>query len=231
MEPGSVTPLLDFFRRGQVDRDIRLMAAQGVLGLRPVEQQGMLELLADDPDADIAEAARASLRVIRETADADACGASPSGSRGEPERLAPRTDDAAAETSALKRIAALTPAERLSLAMRGTREERAILIRDPNKIVAVAVLSSPKITDAEVEGIAKMANVSEDVLRIIGQARAWMKNYAIMSALTRNPKTPVAMALNLLPRLIEKDVKGLASDRNIPDVVRLAAKRRLMPGA
>jgi hypothetical protein len=71
--------------------------------------------------------------------------------------------------------------------------------------------------------------VSEDVLRIIGHARAWMKNYGIVSALTRNPKTPVAIALNLMPRLLEKDVKALTNDRNVPDVVRLAARKRLAP--
>jgi hypothetical protein len=221
MEPGGATPLLDYFKRGEVDRDIRLMAAQGVLGLRPHEQQGILELLVDDSDAEIAETARANLRAM--TAP---------GTAAEPEpTTADHTPAAPADEgkSALERIAAMSPAQRLALAMRGNREERAILIRDPNKIVAVAVLSSPKITDAEVENIAKMANVSEDVLRIIGKARAWMKNYAIVSALTKNAKTPVAIALNLLPRLLEKDVKALTTDRNVPDVVRLAARRRLVP--
>jgi len=218
MEPGGATPLLDYFRRAEVDRDVRLMAAQGVLGLRPHEQQGILELLVDDSDAEIAEAARANLKAM--TAPGTAADATPA--------EIPTAPNAEGK-SALERIATMSPAQRLALAMRGNREERAILIRDPNKIVAVAVLSSPKITDAEVENIAKMANVSEDVLRIIGQARAWMKNYAIVSALTKNAKTPVAIALNLLPRLLEKDVKALTTDRNVTDVVRLAARRRLVP--
>jgi hypothetical protein len=221
MEAGVATPLLDYFKRGDVDRDIRLMAAQGVLGLRPVEQQGILELLVDDPDTEVAEAARANLKPMTD----------------QPAPVVESPAPAAAEEagddddtkSALQRIAAMSPAQRLALAMRGNREERAILIRDPNKIVSVAVLSSPKITEAEVESIAKMANVSEDVLRIIGHARAWMKNYAIVTALTKNPKTPIAIALNLLPRLIEKDVKALTTDRNVPDVVRLAARKRLVP--
>lgn len=220
METGGGTPLLDFFRRGDVDRDIRLMAAQCVLGLRPHEQLALLELLVDDRDPDVAEAARASLRTLKQDAEPPVDGpASPADG-----------DDGGKGGTALQRIAAMTPAERLSRAMKGTREERAVLVRDPNKIVAVAVLSSPKITDSEVEGIAKMANVSEDVLRIIGHTRAWMKNYAIVSALTKNPKTPVAVSLNLLPRLLEKDVKILATDRNVPDVIRLAAQKRLQPG-
>ena len=120
--------------------------------------------------------------------------------------------------STLQKIAALNPAQRLALAMKGTREERAVLIRDPNKIVAVAVLSSPKISESEVSSIAKMANVSEEILRIIGNTRAWMKSYTVTSALVKNPKTPIAVSMNLLQRLNEKDLKMLTTDRNMPDV-------------
>ena len=72
--------------------------------------------------------------------------------------------------------------ERLKAAMKGTREMRAILIRDPNKMIAAAVLSSPKLTEPEVEAFARMANVSEEVLRIIGSNRAWTKNYGVVSS-------------------------------------------------
>src|SRR5207253_2442129 len=98
--------------------------------------------------------------------------------------------------STVQKVAALNVAQRMSLAMKGTREERAVLIRDPNKIVGVAVLSSPKLTESEVESIAKMANVSDEILRMIGFSRAWTKNYAVVHALVRNPKTPLAMSMN-----------------------------------
>ena len=219
MDPGAGTPFLDYFKRAEVDREIRLMTAQGALGLRAHEQLALLELLVTDPDVDVARAAAASLRVMK----AEAAGTEP------PEASAAIDGEAEDEGSALQRIAAMSPAERLALAMKGTREERAILIRDPNRIVAVAVLSSPKMSESEVEGIAKMANVSEDILRIIGHTRAWVKSYAIVSALTRNPKTPVAVSLTLLSRLHEKEVKMLTTDRNVPDVVRRAARTRLAP--
>ena len=108
--------------------------------------------------------------------------------------------DAAGIQGTLQRLANMTVAARMKVAMKGTREERAILIRDPNKLVSVSVLSSPKINESEIEGIAKMANVSDQVLRTIGNTRAWVKNYGIASALARNPKTPVAVALNLVQR-------------------------------
>jgi len=116
--------------------------------------------------------------------------------------------------------------QRIKVAMRGRREERSILIRDPNRLVSVAVLSSPKVTDAEVESFAKMANVSEEVLRVIGMNRQWTKNYGVVAGLVRNPKTPVAISLTLLQRINDKDVRVLATDRNIPEPIRIAARKR-----
>jgi hypothetical protein len=114
---------------------------------------------------------------------------------------------------------------RIKLAMKGTRTHRAQLIRDSNKLVAAAVMSSPKLTETEVEGFAKMANVSEDVLRIISSNRAYTKNYSIISALTRNPKCPPAISMQMIQRLNERDQKSLSLDRNVPEAVRLAAKK------
>ena len=223
MEAGAGTPFLDFFKRGEVDRDIRMMAAECVLGLRPHEQTALLEFLVDDQDPDVAQAARASLRSL--DGETPAPGVGGTATDAIPASAEGAGDEAGGST--LQRIAAMTPGQRLSLAMKGTREARAILIRDPNKIVSLAVLSSPKLTETEVEGIAKMANVSDEILRVIGQTRAWVKSYAIASALTRNPKTPLAVSMHLLARLHEKDVKMLAADRNVPDVLRLAARRKL----
>ena len=124
-------------------------------------------------------------------------------------------------------VSALPIAERLKLASKGTREQRAQLIRDSNRIVATAVLTSPKLTESEVEAFAKMGNVSEDVLRIIGTNRAWLKNYGIILAVTRNPKTPPAISMQLMHRLTEKDIKMLTTDRNVPEALRLAARRTL----
>ncbi|NOT28314.1 MAG: hypothetical protein HOP16_19715 [Acidobacteria bacterium] len=225
MDAGYSTPFLDLIKTGQVDRDTKLIAAQGTLGLRVDEHRAVLELLAGDADPDIARTAAASLTsgVLDQ-----AVGGVAAESQGESETSGQAGEETAERAQGLlDKLAAMNPAQRMSRAMKGTREERTILIRDPNKIVAVAVLSSPKLSEAEVEAIAKMTNVSDEILRIVGNTRAWMKSYRIMSALTRNPKTPQALALNLLSRLQEKDVKMIVTDRNIPDAVRTAARRRL----
>jgi hypothetical protein len=104
-------------------------------------------------------------------------------------------------------------------------------VRDPNRLVSAAVLSSPKLTESEIEAIARMTNVSEDVLRVVGTSRTWTKSYSVVASLTRNAKTPIGVALTLLNRLTARDLKMLSSDRNIPEPVRLAARKYYSRGA
>jgi hypothetical protein len=246
------TPLLDFFRRGEVARDIRMLAAQGALAPRAHEQLGLLALLVTDADPAIAQAAELTLQAIPRdslaaflarrdvpselTAFFAARGIEPSevaaadadapiiDSAPEPQTSGSGED----EQTALQRISALNVAQRVTLAMKGSREERAILIRDPNKIVAVAVLSSPKLTETEVEAIARMASISDEILRMIANTRAWMKNYGVVFGLAKNPKTPLAISMNLLARLTDRDLRVLSTDRNIPDTLRVTARKKVV---
>jgi hypothetical protein len=130
----------------------------------------------------------------------------------------------------VQRLALLNVTEKVKAAMRGTREERGILIRDPNKLVSVAVLSSPKLTAQEVENFARMGSVSEESLRVIGTTRAWVKNYGIVRALCMNPKTPVSLSLGYVKRLLERDIKAVVTDRNLPDPLKIAAKKVMQAG-
>ncbi|HET7217769.1 MAG TPA: hypothetical protein VFJ02_06960, partial [Vicinamibacterales bacterium] len=150
------------------------------------------------------------------------------GDAAEDEEEADGTEPGTSDATETRVLAGLPIAQRLKLAVKGTREQRAQLIRDANKIVATAVLSSPKLTEAEVEAFCKMGNVSEDVLRIIGTNRSWLKNYGVVLGLARNPKTPPALSMQMMHRLTEKDVKMLAIDRNVPEALRLAARRMLV---
>jgi hypothetical protein len=127
-----------------------------------------------------------------------------------------------------QQIAKMSFTERMLAALKGSREMRAILIRDPNKAIAATVLSSPKVNEAEVESFARMTTVSDEILRMIGSNRAWVKNYGIVVGLTRNPKTPVALSLNLMNRLNDRDMNLLSIDRNVPEPLRVAARRRVV---
>ena len=252
MESGFATPLLEFFKHGEVAADVKLLAAQGALAPRAHEQLGLLVLLVRDPDPEIASTAEKTLQAISREAIAAFLARSDAPSelkaffatRGiEPGAAAldneaalidtsPKTDevddDKDDEQTALQRLQGMNVPQKVQRATKGSREERAILIRDPNKMIAMAVLSSPKLTISEIEAFARAGNVGEDCLRVIAMTRAWMKNYNVAAALTRNPKTPVALSMNLLSRLSEKDLRTLSTDRNVPDVLRVSARKKLV---
>ncbi len=251
------TPLLDFFRRGEVARDIRLLAAQGVLAPRAHEQLEILVLLLGDADPEVRQSAdqtlaripRAALETFLGRADVSIGLREFFADRGVfpaeiPKIEVPPEDplidaagtaqdvDEAADTreSATQKLAQMSFTDRLRAAVKGTREMRAILVRDPNKMIALAVLSSPKVSEPEIESFARMANVPEEVLRVIASNRVWLKNYGIVVGLTKNPKTPLGMSMNLISRLNDRDLTMLSVDRNVPEALRVAARKRVVQG-
>ena len=254
------TPFLDFFKRGEVSRDVRMLAAQGALAPRAHEQLALLVLLVDDADSEIRDTAErtlgqippAALRVFLARSDTpldireffadrgvfpDEVPSVPlSEDQQAPLVVAPKAESPAEEEDAerisvTERISKMGFTQRLTSAFTGSREMRAVLIRDTNKMISAAVLSSPRLTDSEVESFARMANVGEEVLRIIGANRAWTKNYGVVTGLVKNPKTPLAMSMNLMARLNDKDLSTLSVDRNVPDSLRVAARKKVVGGS
>ncbi len=125
----------------------------------------------------------------------------------------------------LQRIQRMNVAERIQLALRGGKEIRNILLKDSNREVMLSVLENPKLTDTEIELIARSRNISDDALRIISKNREWMKNYSIVIALVTNPKTPPGISLNYMSSLKANDLRLLEKNRNVPEIIRSAAKR------
>ena len=108
--------------------------------------------------------------------------------------------------SLIRRIMFMNTKDRMKLAMKGDREARSILIRDSNKVVCSAVVNNPRITEHEIENIAAMRTVSEEVLRLISMNRSWARSYPIIHNLARNPRTPIPTAMNILNRIRTKDL-------------------------
>lgn len=345
-EARPANPLVDQFRRGGVPRDLRLMAAQGVLPLKPEDLVDLWELLRHDPDEEVARTAgdalagfpqdqllpivrdrqtapallgwalahrtepgireavlqnvstadeaieavvaalpqdlaelvvinqvrllrrtsllealesnsslnndqRRRLRELRETFHVSEAAPAPA-----PEAPAPPPPVAAEEAppepeaeeaplseqeavvqylsederkqpeklSTIQRLYKMNTAEKVITAIKGSREERGILVRDRNRLVSSAVLGSPRLTEAEVEGFAAMKNISDEILRKIAANRDWTKNYNIVMNLVKNPRTPVGVALTYIARASARDMKALAVDRNVPEAVRKRAQ-------
>lgn len=347
-EARTSNPLVDQFRRGGIPRDLRLMAAQGALPLKPVDLAELLVFLLGDGDDEVRAAADKALRelpadgllalckdkgtppdvlrwviaertekevreaalqntsatdedlralapglpselaelivinqtrLLRSTPLLAALEANPSLNNDQkrrlrelretfkigvaeapppaaptpeaapppppppaepeaPEEPPPATDGEAIvryltdeeqgqeeRVSAVQRLYRLNTAEKVVTALKGNREERAVLVRDPNRIVATAVLGSPRLSDAEVESFAAMKNVSGEVLRIIGANKDWSKRYGVISSLVRNPRTPLAISLGMVARLNPRDLKSISVDKNVPEVIRKQAQR------
>lgn len=123
------------------------------------------------------------------------------------------------------RILNMTVKEKVQLAFRGGKTERLILIRDRNKLVCSSAMRNPRMTDTEVESIASMRNVDEEVLRLIGTRRDWTAKVPIVNALVHNPKAPVGVVLPLINRLTLRDLKGLKDDKGVSEVVRVTARK------
>lgn len=254
--------MLEFLKRGQAARDVRLMAAQGVAQVSAGELLAILVFLTRDEDAEVRITATETLRQLPLDALRTflATGAVPDEVRAyfevlygaelspraasppesappiAPQRDGPAEDDpdivsedaTVDRDSILQKLTKMSFSERLKAASKGTREVRSILIRDPSKMIAMAVLTSPKLTEPEVESFARMGNVSEDVLRYIGSNRTWMKNYPVVLALVKNAKTPLGLSLNLMHRLNDRDLQGLSTDRNVPEPLRVAARKKVV---
>jgi len=202
-------------------REILLFAARTLAR----EREDALEALLQNPslDADIQNALISGLSI--ET------GEGANGLSVKEEEIAgnPASEAALPERqTTLQKISRMTPAQKIKCALTGSQEERFILIRDSNRMVGRAVLQSPKLSEAEIEAYASMKNVSEEVLRLIVMNRSFMKSYIVMRALVNNSRTPIDVSLPLLNRLNDRDMRGLAVNKNVPDALRTTAAKTLM---
>ena len=134
-------------------------------------------------------------------------------------------DVPAERVSLIRRLMFMNARDRMKMAMKGDREARGILIRDSNKVVAAAVINNPRINDQEVENIAAMRTVSDEVLRLIAINRGWARSYPIIHNLVRNPRTPIPTVIGILPRIRTKDLAHLSQNKNVSEAVRRQAVR------
>jgi hypothetical protein len=148
------------------------------------------------------------------------------GGEVEIERLVVELEAGAPEEirDASARLGQLNTAQRVLQALRGTREERLLLVRDRSPLVVRAVLLSPKLNEVDVERIAGMRATNEEALRIIASRPRWLRRYGVLHNLAFNPKTPPGIALQLVRRLSQRDLGLISRDRGVSEAVRRVAK-------
>lgn len=124
------------------------------------------------------------------------------------------------------KIRGMSAGEKIRLALLGNAAARSILVRDPIRVVAMAAISSPAMSESEAKNAAQSREVSEDVLRYIARKREWLRSYEIKRHLCNNPKTPLALSMGFLPHLRRNDLRALSRSRGVPSPLKQAAKRR-----
>jgi len=130
--------------------------------------------------------------------------------------------------SLYNQILHMTVGERIKLALKGNRDARSILLRDPNRLIQRFVLQNPRITDDEIALVARNRNSDVELLRKIGEHKYWPRNYQVRLALVTNPKTPMATAMHFVNSLQERDVRLLAKSKNVSATVAAQARRILL---
>ena len=201
------------------------LAAQANVPFKPIGGTYGLDRL-DESSESQAKDADADSEVPAAAASAVSPGTGGGAAAAAPAKIKSKPKNAASErVSVLQKIAKLDVKGRVQLAVRGSKEERAILVRDGTKLVALAVLQSPKISDGEVEKFANQKNVLEALLRGITMHRRFMKNYNVVRNLTSNPRTPIDLSLGLIKNLMVQDLKNLSNNKEVSETIRKMALR------
>ncbi|MBI5587401.1 MAG: hypothetical protein HY889_03435 [Deltaproteobacteria bacterium] len=117
--------------------------------------------------------------------------------------------------------------QKIKLALSGSKSAREFLVKDSNKMVSLAVLKNPRITEDEVLKVANTKGTPEDLLRHIARNKEWVKSYSVKIGMISNPKTPLPISMKLLDSLYEKDLQKICKSKNIPSVLASAARRKL----
>jgi hypothetical protein len=163
------------------------------------------------------------LDVPEPTASVGATAAAAKAQPGAATAKAQQKVDPGRRENSLQKINRLDVKGRIQLALKGNKEERSLLIRDGTKVVALAVLEAPKLSDGEVEKFASQKNILEAVLRHIPLKRRFMKNYIVVRNLVGNPRTPLDLGLGLMKNLLLQDLKHLSSNKEVSETVRKLA--------
>lgn len=113
------------------------------------------------------------------------------------------------------KISELSIPGKIRLAMVGNAFARSVLVRDANRPIAMAAITSPQVGDNEVMKYAANRSLSADVIGYIARQRGFTRLYSVKVALTFNPKTPLPVSMGFLNFLTLKDLRLVARSKGI----------------
>ncbi len=211
----------------QVGREMRLMAAKGMIDMGPEDLVTLFSILIGDSDPEVSEAAKKGIEGIPAQV---LLTITEKGLTAIDEDLK-REKEGAAETERenfYKRIQRMSVAEKVKMALLGNKEAREILLKDTNKLVSSSVLRNPRITEEEILRAVNSKTTPDEILRQVAGNREWVKKYPVKLGIVNNPKTPLAISMHFLGQLNEKDIRQIAKSKNVASVLSTAAKKVVM---
>ena len=122
----------------------------------------------------------------------------------------------------------LSNAEKIQVALHGNRDQRNAILRDTNRMLHQYVLKNPQITVEDVLAIAKNAQMSPEMLKLIGERREWFQRPQIALALARNPKTPPELAVRALELVPIDALRQMAKGTGVLPHVAQAARKKIL---
>lgn len=179
----------------------------------PAFEEARRRVYGDQPEALPPEPTKAVEELLAEYGDAVR---SESGQLAEDERL-----------TFTQRVMRMTVSQKIKLATLGNKEARTILLRDSNKLVALAAVQSPRLSDTEIAALTNSRTLHEDVMRYVVRNREWLKNYQVKVNLVNNPKCPLATSIKLLQHLHLSELKSVARNKNIASTLSTQARMML----
>ena len=215
-------PALTAVQHKQVN-DALLAAGEFVAVSEPDEADAILEQYKREHAHEIAAEEGKAFELVGSSSEEATAAAATAAPAAPAAAAAPKHEEERERLSTVQKIARLTVGDRVQLAMKGTKDERFVLIRDGSKVVSSAVLESPKLSEQEVETFASMKNVQESVLRGIAGKRKMIKNYSVVRNLANNPRCPLDIQLTLVKNLLTQDLRSLSMNKNISETVRKLA--------
>jgi hypothetical protein len=209
--------IVDFGVRNDVDLSSLPCYEEVVAALKGTAPLSAEEAQAQD------EAFRAVQEVTADLSDDDAQREGEALARAQPQP----EEEEPSKKSAAGRIRDLNIAQKVRLATIGSKGERAILIRDSNKMVSRAVIRSPAISDSEALAYAGIKSLPDEVVKFMAANKKWIRHYQMKKALIMNPKCPTAEAIRFLRHMRAGDLKAIARSRGLPGPVSKAAKQMI----
>ncbi|HXU45766.1 MAG TPA: hypothetical protein VN783_09580 [Thermoanaerobaculia bacterium] len=130
----------------------------------------------------------------------------------------------AADLALVIRLPRLAVGEKISIARRCDVAVIAHLRNDPTPRVISALLENPRLTEGLLAPLIASEMALPEILKLVAANPRWGVRHGIRLAICRNPRSPLAVVLPLLPGLRKDELRALGADPRLAQPLRHRAQ-------